>query len=79
MFDLIPQVFDGGERLKGTVIRWLDRRGYGFIEPENGGEDVFVHHSEIEGVYDLRKGQKVEFEVERTPKGPRAVNVKIVA
>jgi CspA family cold shock protein len=39
-------------------------RGYGFIEPEEGDEDVFVHNSEIGGVYELKEGQHVEFEVE---------------
>ena len=64
--------------MKGTVKRWLDQRGYGFIEPEEGGEDVFVHHSEIQGAYALRQGQEVEYDLERSPKGPQAVNVKLV-
>jgi len=64
--------------LKGTVKRWLSGRGYGFIEPEGGGDDVFVHHSEITGEYELREGQKVEYEVQSASKGPRAINVKIV-
>lgn len=53
-------------------------RGYGFIEPEAGGEDVFVHHSEVQGAYELKEGQKVEYEVQSTYKGPRAVKVKII-
>jgi len=64
--------------LKGTVKRWLKGRGYGFIEPEEGDKDVFVHHSEIDGLYELREGQSVKFEVESTYKGPRAVDVKLV-
>jgi CspA family cold shock protein len=69
----------GGEKsLKGTVKRWLDQRGYGFIEPEGGGNDIFIHHSEIQGSYALSEGQKVEFELESTPKGPQAVQLKIV-
>lgn len=64
--------------MKGTVKRWLMGRGYGFIEPEAGGEDIFVHYSEINGAYELKEGQKVEFEVQSTYKGPRAVNVKII-
>jgi CspA family cold shock protein len=64
--------------LKGTVKRWLTGRGYGFIDPEEGNDDIFVHHSEIGGLYELREGQKVEFEVESTDRGPRAVNVKPV-
>ena len=50
----------------GTV-KWFDRtRGYGFIEPENGSKDAFVHISAVEraGLSDLREGQKVEFELE---------------
>ena len=53
-------------------------RGYGFIKPDEGNKEVFVHHSEIGGLYELREGQRVEFEVESTYKGPRAVNVKLV-
>ena len=64
--------------MKGTVKRWLTGRGYGFIDPEEGNEDIFVHHSEIGELYELHEGQKVEFEVESTDRGPRAVNVKLV-
>jgi len=61
---------------KGTV-NWFDsEKGYGFIEREDG-DDVFVHHSEIqeEGFKRLEEGQEVEFEVEEGEKGPQAVNV----
>lgn len=64
--------------MRGTVKRWLSGRGYGFIEPEEGGSDIFVHNSEIKGAYELREGQKVEFEVQSSYKGPRAINVKLV-
>lgn len=64
--------------MKGTVKRWLSGRGYGFIEQEEGEKEVFVHHSEIQGAHDLREGQKVEFEVQSTDRGPRAINVKII-
>jgi len=63
--------------LEGVVKRWLDR-GYGFIGVEGEDDDVFVHQSALEGAYELREGQKVEFDIEDSPKGPRAVNVKIV-
>jgi len=59
------------------IVKWFDdRKGYGFIEQE-GGPDVFVHHSAIqgEGFKTLREGQEVEFEVQEGPKGPQAVNV----
>jgi len=63
--------------LEGIVKRWLDR-GYGFIEVEGKDDDVFVHQSALEGAYELREGQKVEFDIEDSPKGPRAANVKII-
>ena len=64
--------------MEGTVKRWVEGRGYGFIEPDEGGDDVFVHNTDLDGTYVLMQGQKVEFDVETTPKGPRAVNVKVV-
>ena len=64
--------------LEGTVKRWIDGRGYGFIEPDEGGDDIFVHNTDLDGTYVLMQGQKVEFDVETTPKGPRARNVKVI-
>lgn len=64
--------------MEGTVKKWLEFRGFGFIDIEGQDEDVFVHHSELNETTSLMSGQKVEFEVEDTPKGPRAVDVKIV-
>ena len=64
--------------MKGTVKRWLDGRGYGFIQPEDNENDVFVHHSELISANELVTGQEVEFEIEDTPRGPRAKNVKIL-
>jgi CspA family cold shock protein len=63
--------------LEGIVKRWLDR-GYGFIEVEGQDDQVFVHYTALDGVSELVEGQKVEFEVEDSPKGPRALNVKLV-
>ncbi len=63
--------------MEGTVKRWLDR-GFGFIAVEGQDDEVFVHHTSLDGVSELREGQKVEFEVEDGPKGPRAKNVKVV-
>jgi CspA family cold shock protein len=63
---------------KGTVIRWLNMRGYGFIKCEDGKE-VFVHNSEIQGKNSLKEGEKVEFEVTETSRGPRAVKVKPIS
>ena len=56
----------------GTVEWFNDAKGYGFIQPEEGGKDLFVHHSQIagEGFKTLAEGAKVEYEVEQGPKRP---------
>ncbi len=62
---------------QGTV-KWFDNtKGYGFISRENGGKDVFVHHSMIEGTgfKSIEEGQRVQFEVTQGQKGDQAVNV----
>lgn len=64
--------------MRGSVKRWLDRKGYGFIEPENGGNDIFIHHSEIQGTQGLKEGQEVEFDVKETERGLQAVNLKVI-
>jgi CspA family cold shock protein len=62
-------------RQRGKV-KWFSRqRGYGFIIVESSGEEIFVHRSDLEGIYSLMEGQEVEFEIETTPKGPEAVRV----
>jgi CspA family cold shock protein len=61
----------------GTVKWFNDQKGYGFITPDEGGKDVFVHHSSIvgDGFRTLAEGAKVEFEVAQGQKGPEAKNV----
>ncbi|HAR94928.1 MAG TPA: cold-shock protein [Deltaproteobacteria bacterium] len=63
---------------RGTVKWFNDSKGFGFIAMEEGG-DIFVHHTSINGngFKSLSEGQAVTFDVEKTPKGPRAVNVSI--
>ena len=63
---------------KGTV-KWFDSaKGFGFITPDQGGKDLFVHHSEIktQGYASLDEGQKVEYVVGQGKKGPCATSVK---
>lgn len=65
------------DRIKGTVKWFNDKKGYGFISQENGGPDVFVHHTAIsmDGFRTLSEGAAVEFEIVDGPKGKQAANV----
>ncbi len=65
----------------GTVKWFSDEKGYGFVTPEDGSKDVFVHHSNIagEGFKTLPEGAKVEFEPAQGDKGPEARNVTLAA
>ena len=67
-------------KIKGQVKWFNDSKGFGFITPDDGSKDIFVHHSAIQsnGFKTLTEGQKVEFEMEQGQKGPSAVNVTVL-
>jgi len=68
------------ERLTGRVKWFNSQKGFGFIVPDNGSKDLFVHYSSIksEGYKSLREEQKVEYEVEKSDKGDKAINVTVI-
>ena len=62
------------------VVKWFnDQKGYGFITPQDGAKDVFVHHTSIkmEGYRRLAEGDAVQFEITKGPKGEQASNVTV--
>ena len=65
---------------KGTVKWFNDAKGFGFITPEDGGKDLFAHHSEIQGTgfKSLKEGATVEYEPAQGPKGPSATRIQSV-
>jgi CspA family cold shock protein len=68
----------GGNYVATGTVKWFnDAKGYGFIAPEDGGKDLFVHHSNIagDGFKSLTEGAKVEYESREGQKGPEAINV----
>jgi cold shock protein len=70
------------QRMATGTVKWFnDAKGFGFITQDGGGEDVFCHHTAIQadGFRTLAEGQKVQFDVNRGPKGLQAANVRAVS
>ncbi len=66
-------------QMPNGTVKWFNvKKGYGFIIPDDGGDELFIHHSNItaEGFRSLEEGQKVEYETGEGRKGPEAVNVR---
>jgi cold shock protein len=73
--------FLGNLQMATGTVKWFnDAKGFGFITPDGGGEDLFAHFSEIrsEGFKSLQENQKVSFEVKKGPKGMQASNIQPV-
>ena len=70
-------VTENTDKLTGTVKWFNDAKGFGFVTPDNGGEDLFAHFSSIQmnGFKTLKEGQKVAFEIAQGPKGQQALNI----
>lgn len=80
-FTVLARVITGrGNKMKGKVKWFNEKKGFGFIEPEDKGADIFVHFSAIksEGFKTLAEAQEVTFEIEQGQKGPQATNVEFV-
>lgn len=74
-----PDAAPGGGHLTGTIKRFIEDRGFGFIEPDGGGRDVFLHISALVGpARTPRQGDRVRYDIEQGPKGPRAANARLL-
>ena len=73
-----PEIGRTCKMAQGKVKWFNDAKGYGFITPDDGSKDVFVHHQAIaaEGFRSLQEGDSVQYDVTQGPKGPQAANVK---
>ena len=66
--------------MQGTVKKFIDDKGFGFIQSDEGGDDVFIHHSNInmEGFKVLSEGDRVEFDTQPGRKGMEAINLQVI-
>jgi CspA family cold shock protein len=77
----LPPLWRKEQKVSTGTVKWFNStKGFGFITPDEGGEDLFVHQSSIlaEGFRSLNDGQKVEYEIGEGPKGPQATEVKMM-
>ena len=81
-FPRLKSVFSLGEFMASGIVKWFnDAKGFGFIKPDDGEEELFAHFSAIQmaGFKTLKEGQRVEFEVVQGPKGKQATNIQEAA
>ena len=77
--DDISQPYEKGDNMALGTVKWFnDSKGFGFITPDDGGEDLFAHFSAINanGFKSLKEGQRVSFEITQGPKGKQAANIQ---
>jgi CspA family cold shock protein len=63
---------------KGEIKKYIDDRGFGFIIPDDGGDDIFFHITNVTGIDQPEQGIRVEYQITKTPKGLNAINVRLV-
>jgi CspA family cold shock protein len=77
----VSEIIKENRSLANGTVKWFsEQKGYGFITPEDGGKDLFVHYSNIigDGFRNLQDGQAVEYDAAQGQKGPEAQNVRAV-